>query len=53
MQHATPDAYRAEARDYREIADRHEKAGRTRLAEQFRERADHCDERADQVDTNR
>ncbi|MGW4505724.1 hypothetical protein ACWENO_13900 [Streptomyces sp. NPDC004436] len=50
MQHATPDAYRAEARSYREIADQHERAGRTRLAQQFREMADNCDERANELE---
>ncbi|WP_159041183.1 hypothetical protein [Streptomyces sp. WM6349] len=53
MQHASPDAYRAEARGYREIADQHERTGRTLLAEQFREMADNCDERANELDTDR
>ncbi|GAA3267926.1 hypothetical protein [Streptomyces lavendulae] len=53
MQHATPDAYRAEANQYRVIADQHENAGRVHLARQFRERADHCDERADELDASR
>ncbi|MEV6580230.1 hypothetical protein AB0M92_18930 [Streptomyces sp. NPDC051582] len=51
MQHATPEAYRAEAAQYREIADQHEKTGRLRLAEQFRDRADDCDERAAALET--
>ncbi|MFK0222195.1 hypothetical protein ACIQWN_28895 [Streptomyces vinaceus] len=46
MQHATPEAFREAASTYREIADNHEKAGRLRLARQFRDRADDCDERA-------
>ncbi|MFF4644948.1 hypothetical protein [Streptomyces sp. NPDC001389] len=46
MQHATPEAYRAEAREYRQTAAWHEKAGRTALARRFRLMADDCDERA-------
>lgn len=52
MQHATPDAYRAEARRLREVADQREKDGKLRLARQFREMADDCDQRADQLDAD-
>ncbi|MGW0750374.1 hypothetical protein [Streptomyces sp. NPDC002587] len=46
MQHAKPEAYRAEADQFRQIAAQHEASGRTRLADQFRDRAADCDERA-------
>ncbi|MFJ8016213.1 hypothetical protein [Streptomyces sp. NPDC096339] len=50
MQHATPEAYRAEAREHRRTAAWHEKAGRTSLARRFRDMADDCDQRAAQLE---
>lgn len=38
---------RAAARNYREIAERHETKGRHRLARNFRDHADDCERRAD------
>jgi hypothetical protein len=49
MQHATPEAYEAEAERFRQLAEQREREGRTYAARQYREMADNCDERAAQV----
>lgn len=46
----TAEDSRAAARGYREIANRHEAAGRARLARNFRAQAEACDARADAIE---
>ncbi|MFF7200500.1 hypothetical protein [Streptomyces sp. NPDC008141] len=53
MQHATPEAFRAEAERFRQIADEREAAGRARSAAEYRDCAADCDERANALEEGR